>query len=97
MEADISSWEKEDYFTTGKRVKQWFKDSSGNSWLFKEPEVEGERIAEFVAYKVGKELFNLEIPETLFADYGGKKGVIIKSFLVNEVNGKKLILFSKKL
>lgn len=81
MEVDVSNWEKEEHLTTGKRVKYWLIDSLNKRWLFKEPEVEGERIAEFLAYKLGTELFGLIIPETKLANYQGTKGIIVKSFL----------------
>lgn len=81
MEVNVTSWEIDDFLTTGKRVKRWLIDPSRERWLFKEPEVEGERIAEFLAYKLGTELFDLEIPETKLADFNGTKGIIVKSFL----------------
>ena len=84
MEVNISNWKRVNYFLTGKRVKSWFVDSAKINWLFKEPAIEGERIAEFVAYKLGTELFDLKIPETKLADNKGIKGIIVKSFLVEE-------------
>lgn len=81
MEVNVSNWRTDDYLTTGKRVKHWLIDPSNERWLFKEPEVIGERIAEFLAYKLGTELFGLAIPETKLADFNGTKGILVKSFL----------------
>lgn len=85
MIKDVSNWKISEDWTTGTREKKWLLSEKEEKWLFKEPKIEGEMYAEVVAYLLGTKIFNLEVPETYFAIFKGKKGVISKSFIVDDI------------
>ncbi|WP_348921415.1 HipA domain-containing protein [Enterococcus rotai] len=85
MKKDVSDWEICDDWTTGTREKKWLLSKEKEKWLFKEPKIEGEMYAEVVAYLLGTKIFNLEVPETHFAIFKGKKGVISKAFTIDNI------------
>lgn len=80
---DTSDWilDETDLWLTGTREKKWYIDSQNQRWMFKEPKIFGEIYAEVVASVIGKQLFQLSIPDMDFAIKDGIDGVAIKSFL----------------
>lgn len=86
MITDVSEWEiNEDIWTTGTRVKNWLKHPTSEVyWLFKEPKSKGEMYAELASYKIGTDVFLLDIAEIELAICSGIEGTICKSFLGEE-------------
>lgn len=83
---DISLWnEAEDLlWTAGKREKTWMINSNTDqTYLFKKPKNNGEMYAEVITFKIGTELFGLEIPYTEFAVFQETVGTISKSFITD--------------
>lgn len=77
---DVSNWLEDDTDASGSRKKQWLK-SENHLYLFKEPKDRGELYAEHLAYKIGIELFDLNIPETNVAIRNGVEGILSKNFV----------------
>ena len=83
---DISLWnEPEDsLWTAGKREKSWMVNPNTDQvYLFKKPKTEGEMYAEVSAFKIGKNLFSLEIPYTEFAVFKEIFGTVSESFITD--------------
>jgi hypothetical protein len=81
---DVSDWQIDDTDASGSRKKQWLRDG-GHLYLFKEPKDYGEIYAECLAYKIGKELFGLTIPETKIAVRNGGEGILSKNFVDRDI------------
>ncbi|SEK94780.1 hypothetical protein SAMN04488700_0210 [Carnobacterium iners] len=84
MIIDVSDWEIDEAWTTGTREKKWLIESkceNKSKWLFKEPKIVGEMYAEVASYKIGTNVFYLNMPKTEFAIYNNSQGIISKSFL----------------
>ncbi|WP_159721334.1 HipA domain-containing protein [Enterococcus sp. CSURQ0835] len=79
---DVTDWEVAAENPSGAREKIWLiNPSNKEKYLFKKPQSEGERIGEVASYCLGTEIFNLKIPETVFAERAGVLGTISKSFI----------------
>ena len=84
---DVSGWKEDVYDASGSRTKWWLINPDGVKFVFKIPKGThgslsiGENYSEFLAYKLGTQLFNLKIPEIKFAVRNGVQGVISKNFI----------------
>jgi len=82
---NVSNWEVVNLDASGSREKKWLENPNDKQkYLFKEPKSFGEIYAEYVAYLIGVNNFNLTIPEVSIAKYNDIYGVIVKDFVNNK-------------